>query len=250
MKSSPVVVSDEVRAAVAQARAVVALESTIFTHGLPRPRNLQVALEAERALRDSEVVPATIGVVDGSPVVGLSTAQIEWLARTDEAVKVSVRDLPVTMAKGRSGGTTVAATALLAHRAGIAVFATGGLGGVHPGAGTSVDESADLPALAATPILVVSAGVKSILDVPATLERLETLNVAVLGYRTDAFPGFYVRDAGVPVPARVETPEEAAAVVRARDALDLRSAVLLANPIAAESQLDVDEHRAVLDAAL
>ncbi|HWN27195.1 MAG TPA: pseudouridine-5'-phosphate glycosidase, partial [Actinomycetospora sp.] len=164
--------------------------------------------------------------------------------------KLSVRDLPVALAHGTSGGTTVAATALLAHRAGVGVFATGGLGGVHRGASTTFDESADLVALSGVPILVVSAGVKSILDVPATLERLETLNVTVLGYRTDTFPGFYVRDAGVPVPARVDDPEEAAAVVRARDALGLRGAVLLANPVATEAQLDVTEHRAVLAAAL
>jgi pseudouridine-5'-phosphate glycosidase len=250
MSSSPVVVSEEVRAAVAEGRPVVALESTIFTHGLPRPRNLQVALEAERALRAVGVVPATIGVVDGSPVVGLSTAQIERLARADDTVKVSIRDLPVAVAKGRCGGTTVAATALLAHRAGVAVFATGGLGGVHRGAAATFDESADLVALAATPILVVSAGVKSILDVPATLERLETLNIGVLGYRTDAFPGFYVRDSGHPVPERVESPAEAAAVLRARDALGLPAAVLLANPVAEHAQLDPAEHDAVLAAAL
>ncbi|GAA4779389.1 pseudouridine-5'-phosphate glycosidase [Actinomycetospora chlora] len=234
----------------ADGRPVVALESTIITHGLPRPRNLAAAAEAEALLRDAGVVPATVGVVGGRAVVGLTGAELERLAAGERVEKVSVRDLPVVVARGVDGGTTVAATALLAHRAGIGVFATGGLGGVHRGAATTFDESADLVALAGVPILVVSAGVKSILDVPATLERLETLNVTVLGYRTDAFPGFYVRDAGVPVPARVEDAAGAAAVVRARDALGLRSAVLLANPIAAEAQLDVGEHRAVLDAAL
>lgn len=247
---SPVSVSEEVRAAVAGSRPVVALESTIFTHGLPRPRNLEVALAAERQLRAAGVVPATIGVLDGRPVVGLSTAEIERLSTTDDVVKVSIRDLPVAVAKGHCGGTTVAATALLAHRAGIAVFATGGLGGVHRGAAETFDESADLTALARTPILVVSAGVKSILDIAATLERLETLNIGVLGYRTDAFPGFYVRDSGHPVPARVDSPTEAAAVLRARDALGLDAAVLLANPVAEHAQLDVEEHRAVLAAAL
>jgi pseudouridylate synthase len=246
----PVIVSDEVRAAVADRRPVVALESTILTHGLPRPRNLEVARDAEALLRDAGVVPATIGVVDGRPTVGLSPDQLERLAADDGVAKVSIRDLPVVLASGGHGGTTVAATALLAARAGIAVFATGGLGGVHRGASTTFDESADLVALSGIPILVVSAGVKSILDVGATLERLETLNVTVLGYRTDAFPGFYVRDSGFPVPARVETPAEAAAVARARDDLGLRSAVLLANPIAAHVQLDVDEHRRVLDEAL
>jgi pseudouridine-5'-phosphate glycosidase len=245
-----VTVAEEVRAAVAERRPVVALESTIVTHGLPRPRNLAVAADAEAQLREAGVVPATVGVVDGRVVVGLGADELARLATDPGVEKLSVRDLPVALARGTSGGTTVAATAMLAHRAGIGVFATGGLGGVHRGASTTFDESADLVALSGVPILVVSAGVKSILDVPATLERLETLNVTVLGYRTDAFPGFYVRDAGVPVPARVDDPEAAAAVVRARDALGLRAAVLLANPVAAEAQLDVDEHRAVLDAAL
>ncbi|WP_285655816.1 pseudouridine-5'-phosphate glycosidase [Actinomycetospora sp. NBRC 106375] len=248
--SPAVSVSAEVRDAVAAGRPVVALETTIVTHGLPRPENLAVATEAESLLRAAGVVPATVGVVAGRPVVGLSGAELDRLATDDAVTKVSVRDLPVALARGEHGGTTVAATALLARRAGIGVFATGGLGGVHRGAAATFDESADLVALAGLPILVVSAGVKSILDVPATLERLETLNVTVLGYGTDTFPGFYVRDAGVPVPARVDSPEEAAAVVAARDALGLRSAVLLANPVAAADQLDVDEHRAVLDAAL
>jgi pseudouridine-5'-phosphate glycosidase len=248
--SDAVVVADEVREAVAAGRPVVALESTIITHGLPRPRNLAVATEAEQQLRDAGVVPATVGVVGGRPVVGLARADLAHLAGTPDVAKISVRDLPVALARGTDGGTTVAATALLARQAGIGVFATGGLGGVHRGASTTFDESADLVALAGVPILVVSAGVKSILDVPGTLERLETLSVTVLGYRTDAFPGFYVRDSGVPVPARVESPEEAAAVVRARDALGLRSAVVLANPVAEEAQLDPGEHRAVLDSAL
>jgi pseudouridine-5'-phosphate glycosidase len=245
-----VVVSEEVSAAVADGRPVVALESTILTHGLPRPRNLEVALDAEASLRSAGVVPATVGMVDGCPTVGLSTAQLERLSIGDDVAKVSVRDLPVALARNGHGGTTVAATALLAHRAGIAVFATGGLGGVHRGASTTFDESADLVALSGIPILVVSAGVKSILDVGATLERLETLNVTVLGYRTDTFPGFYVRDSGFPVPARVESATEAAAVAAARDALGLPAAVLLANPVAADAQLDVEEHRRVLDEAL
>lgn len=248
--TDPVVVSAEVRDAVASGRPVVALESTILTHGLPRPRNREVGVEAEALLRAAGVVPATVGVVDGRPVVGLTVDEIDRLAGSDGTVKVSVRDLPVAAVTGACGGTTVAATARLAHHAGVAVFATGGLGGVHRGASTTFDESADLPALADLPILVVSAGVKSILDVRATLERLETLSVPVLGYRTDAFPGFYVRDSGHPVPARVETPEQAAAVVWARDGLGLRSAVLLVNPVAEDAQLDPELHRAVLDASL
>lgn len=243
-------VSDEVRAAVAAGRPVVALETTIITHGLPRPRNVTAARDAEALLREAGVVPATVGVVDGRPTVGLDVAEIERLGAADEVHKIGTRDLPVAMAQGWSGGTTVSATALLAHRAGVGVFATGGLGGVHRGAAGTFDESADLVALAGLPILVVSAGVKSILDVGATLERLETLQVTVLGYRTTTFPGFYVRDSGFGIADRVETPAEVAAVLRARDALGLRSAVLLANPVAVADELDAELHRAVLDGAL
>jgi pseudouridine-5'-phosphate glycosidase len=245
-----VAVSDDVREAVAAGRPVVALETTIITHGLPRPRNVTTALAAEQVLRGAGVVPATIGVVDGRPTVGLAEVEIERLGAADAVHKIGTRDLPVAMAQGWSGGTTVAATALLAHGVGVGVFATGGLGGVHRGAAATFDESADLLALAGLPILVVSAGVKSILDVGATLERLETLGVTVLGYRTGAFPGFYVRDSGFPVADRVETPDEVAAVVHARDALGLRSAVLLANPVEAAEELDDELHRAVLDGAL
>jgi pseudouridine-5'-phosphate glycosidase len=251
MPAAPAVaVSDDVREAMAAGRPVVALETTIITHGLPRPRNVTTALAAERVLRGTGVVPATIGVVDGRPTVGLAEVEIERLGAADAVHKIGTRDLPVAMAQGWSGGTTVAATALLAHGAGVGVFATGGLGGVHRGAAATFDESADLLALAGLPILVVSAGVKSILDVGATLERLETLGVTVLGFRTGAFPGFYVRDSGFPVADRVETPDEVAAVVRARDALGLRSAVLLANPVDAAEELDDELHRAVLDGAL
>jgi pseudouridine-5'-phosphate glycosidase len=235
---------------VAVGRPVVALETTIITHGLPRPRNVTTALAAEQVLRGTGVVPATIGVIAGRPTVGLAEVEIERLGAADAVHKIGTRDLPVAMAQGWSGGTTVAATALLAHGAGVGVFATGGLGGVHREAAATFDESADLLALAGLPILVVSAGVKSILDVGATLERLETLGVTVLGYRTGAFPGFYVRDSGFPVADRVETPDEVAAVVRARDALGLRSAVLLANPVDAAEELDDELHRAVLDGAL
>lgn len=241
-----IVVADEVRAAVAARRPVVALESTIFTHGLTRPRNLEVAFEAEQRLRDAGVVPATIGVVAGVPTVGLSHPQIERLGRAASGVvKVSARDLPVAAAKGLHAGTTVAATAFLAHRAGIAVFASGGLGGVHRGASSTFDESADLVALSRIPITVVTAGVKSILDIPATLERLETLGVTVVGYRTTRFPGFYVRDSGCTVDD-VGSPEEAAAVARARDDLGLRAAVLVANPVDAEAQVDPALHGRVL----
>jgi pseudouridylate synthase len=240
------VVSTEVRDAVATGRPVVALESTIFTHGLPRPRNLEVAREAEARLRDNGVVPATIGVVDGVPTIGLSDDQIELLSNEDDAVKVSVRDLPVAAVKGLSGGTTVAATALLAHKAGIEVFSTGGLGGVHEGAGTSFDESADLFTLADVPILVVSAGAKSILDISATLERLESLSIPVVGYRTNRYPGFYVADSGHEIDFSVADPREAAAMARALRDLDLRAALLIANPVPEDEQLPPELHDRVV----
>ncbi|MEV4730186.1 pseudouridine-5'-phosphate glycosidase [Saccharopolyspora sp. NPDC049426] len=240
------VVSTEVRDAVAAGRPVVALESTIFTHGLPRPRNLEVARAAETRLRDAGVVPATIGVVDGVPTIGLTDDQIELLSNEDGAVKISVRDLPVAAVKKLSGGTTVAATAILAHKAGIEVFSTGGLGGVHQGAGTSFDESADLFTLADVPILVVSAGAKSILDISATLERLESLSIPVVGYRTNRYPGFYVADSGHEIDFSVSDPREAAAMARARRELDLRAALLIANPVPEDEQLPPELHDRVV----
>jgi pseudouridine-5'-phosphate glycosidase len=245
--TSHLVISDIVADAVANAEPVLALESTIFTHGLPRPSNVEVALEAEQQIRDLGVVPATIGVVDGVATVGLSEGQIKRLAYDDEVIKVSVRDLPVAVATRASGGTTVAGTAFLAHRAGIRVFSTGGLGGVHRSStGQSFDESADLTVLARTPILMVSAGVKSILDIAASLERMETLSLPVVGYRTRAFPGFYVSDSGYTVEHAVQGPEEAAALAKARDELGLSSAVLVANPIDPALQLDPALHDQVL----
>lgn len=239
-------VSEEVRDAVAAGRPVVALESTIFTHGLPRPQNIEVALAAEAQLRAAGVTPATIGVSDGVATVGLSEAQIHQLANDNNAMKVSLRDLPIACALGSAGGTTVAATAFLADKAGIAVFATGGLGGVHRDASTTFDESADLPVLARTPILMVSAGVKSILDVGASLERLETLSIAVVGYGTTRFPGFYVADSGYALPHAISTPEDAARLVASRRDLGLPGAIVVANPASVETQLDPDEHDRVL----
>ncbi len=239
-------VSDEVRAAVDAGAPVLALESTILSHGLPRPRNLAVAVESEASVRAAGVVPATIGVVDGVAVVGLSATEIERLCAGDGVVKVSVRDLPIARAKRLDGGTTVAATAWLAHRAGIAVMSTGGLGGVHRGASETFDESADLTTLAETPVTLVSAGVKSILDIGATLERLETLNVPVVGYRTNRYPGFYVADSGFALDYRIESAAEAAELARARDGLGLSAAVLVANPIAEARQLDPELHDRVL----
>ncbi|MGW1174082.1 pseudouridine-5'-phosphate glycosidase [Kitasatospora sp. NPDC002543] len=241
-----VALSGEVARALADGRPVVALESTIFTHGLPRPRNLAVALEAERHLRAAGVVPATIGVHAGVPTVGLGVEQITELAAVDGLDKVSLRDLPVVAALGRHGGTTVAATAFLAHRAGIRVFATGGLGGVHFGASESFDESADTTTLAATPVTVISAGVKSILDIRATLERFETHSIPVLGYRTRKYPGFYVTDSGHTVNHSVESPEQAARVIEARDRLGLPQAVLIANPVDPAKQLPPEELDGIL----
>jgi pseudouridine-5'-phosphate glycosidase len=245
-----VAVSEEIRRAVHAGTPVVALESTIVTHGLPGPRNLEVARAAERQLRELDVTPATIGVVDGVATVGLSDEQIERMCTDDASVKLSTRDLPVAAAKRLSGGTTVAATSFLAHRAGVRVFATGGLGGVHRGAGTTFDESADLVALACTPVLVVSAGVKSILDVAATLERLETLGIPVVGYRTTRYPGFYVADSGFEIEYAVDSPAEAAAMVRARDELGIRAAILVANPVAESRQLPPEIHDRALAEAL
>ena len=243
-------IAEEIRDAVARGIPVLALESTIFTHGLPRPRNLEVAREAEELVRAAGVVPATIGVVAGRATVGLSPDEIEQLATDDGAVKLSLRDLPVAAAKGLSGGTTVAATARLAHLAGVAVFSTGGLGGVHRGAAETFDESADLPTLAALPLVVVSAGVKSILDIALTLERLETLGLTVLGYRTTDYPGFYIADSGHDIEYSAHSPDEIADVAAARDALGLRSAILVANPVDPASELPADVHDDILERAL
>jgi pseudouridylate synthase len=237
----------EVAEALAAGQPVVALESTIITHGLPRPRNLEIARQAEAAVRDGGAQPATIAMVAGEARVGLDDDALAAVAERDDVLKCGVRDLAPLAARGGWGGTTVAATAHLAARAGIRVFATGGLGGVHRGARESWDESADLEVLGRTGIVVVCAGVKSILDVGATLERLETLNVTVLGYRTDRFPGFYLTESGFPVPWRVESAAEVAAVVRARDELGTESsAVVVANPLPAEQQLDPELHDRVL----
>ena len=208
----------EVADALRDGRPVVALESTIVSHGLPRPDNLRVARQIEQAVRDAGAVPATIGMVGGELVVGLDDAELTRLATVDGVTKLSVRDLAVAAATGADGATTVAATSAVAAAAGIGVFATGGLGGVHREAAQTFDESADLVTLARTPIAVVCAGVKSILDVGATLERLETLGVAVVGYRTRRFPGFYLTDGGFDLDWSVDSPEQVAAVLAARDA--------------------------------
>ncbi|MBB2743872.1 UNVERIFIED_ORG: pseudouridine-5'-phosphate glycosidase [Microbispora rosea subsp. rosea] len=240
-------VSDEVAEALAAGRPVVALESTIISHGLPQPRNLQVALELEDIVRQAGAVPATVAVLDGVPRVGLDKDGLERIATEPGLRKLGFRDLAPAAALGLSGATTVSGTSFLAARAGVRVFATGGLGGVHRGWTTVQDESADIDTLSRTRITVVCAGVKSILDVPATLQRLETKQVTVVGYRTDEFPGFYLHTSGEPVDWRIETPQEAAGVMRAQDALGgLDTALIVANPVPAELQLDPDLHDRVL----
>ena len=232
--------------ALAAGEPVVALESTIISHGLPRPANLAAAREFEAILAGQGVTPATIALIDGVPKVGLLPEDLERIAADESAVKVSSRDIGIAMARKATGGTTVAATSAIAARAGIRVFATGGLGGVHRGAAETFDESADLTVLSRTPITVVSAGVKSILDIPATLERLETLAVAVIGYRTSRFPAFWLADSGCDLDWRADSPEEIADIMAARAAFGEQSALLVANPLPAALQLDPG----VLDGAL
>lgn len=237
--------SPDVEAALAAGRPVVALESTIISHGLPRPRNHEAALEFEQLLRDQGVTPATIAVLDGVPQVGLDADGVRRIAEEDLA-KASVRDLPILAARGASGATTVAATAHLAAMAGIRVFATGGLGGVHRGASETFDESADLSTLAVTPITVVSAGVKSVLDIAATLERLETYSVPVIGLGTTVFPSFWLRESAFTLDWSVDSPADVAAVMVAHDALGHRQGIVVANPVPADQAWEREEHDRVL----
>jgi len=248
MPASPtptLAVSTEVADALASGRPVVALESTIISHGLPRPRNLDAAREFEALLRDRGVTPATVAVLDGVAQVGLDAEGVRRIAEEDLA-KASVRDLPILAARGASGATTVAATAHLASLAGVRVFATGGLGGVHRGAAETFDESADLPTLAVTPITVVSAGVKSVLDIAATLERLETLSVPVVGYRTTRFPAFWLRDSGHDLDWSVDSAGDVARIMQARDAYGSQEGIVVANPVPADQEWDPAEHDRVL----
>ena len=241
--------SDEVQDALSEGTPVVALESTIIAHGLPRPENLAAAQRFEGQIRAAGATPATVAVIDGVPTVGLSSQQLERIA-TEDIDKASVRDLPVVIGKGISGATTVASTASLAALAGVRVFATGGLGGVHRGANETFDESADLSVLATTPITVVSAGVKSILDISATLERLETLSVPVVGYRTDVFPAFWLSESDYSLDWRVESGAEVAAIMQARDALGYRHGIVVANPVPHDQQWDPATHDRMLEEAL
>ncbi|HWD04874.1 MAG TPA: pseudouridine-5'-phosphate glycosidase [Amycolatopsis sp.] len=243
-------VREEVARAVRDGKPVVALESTILAHGLPHPRNLEVAHRLERVVRDGGAVPATIAVFDGRPVVGLSGAELERVCEPEAGLaKLSLRDVGAAVGLGRSGATTVAGTSALAAAAGIGVFATGGLGGVHLGAERTWDVSADLGVLAKIPTVVVCSGVKSVLDIAATLEVLETSSVPVLGYRTDEFPAFYLRSSGHRVAWRVDDAKEAAAVIAAHRAY-ADSGVLLANPIPEESEMDRERHDELLAAGL
>ncbi len=242
-------VSAEVAAALAEGRPIVALESTIISHGLPRPRNYEAALEFEQILRDAGVTPATVAVLDGVPQIGLDAEGVRRIAE-DDLVKASVRDLPIIAAAGSSAATTVAATSHLASLAGVRVFATGGLGGVHRGASDSFDESADLSTLAVTPITVVSAGVKSVLDIAATLERLETLSVPVIGYGTTIFPSFWLRASAFTLDWSVDSAAQVAAIMKAQDALGHGQGIVVANPIPLDQQWDPAEHDRVLNEAL
>ena len=247
--STPFIVSDAVADALANHTPVVALESTIISHGLPRPRNHEAALEFEQILLDAGVTPATIAVLDGIPRIGLDAEGVRRIAEEDLA-KASVRDLPILAAAGASGATTVAATAHLAAKAGVRVFATGGLGGVHRGASTTFDESADLSTLAVTNITVVSAGVKSVLDIAATLERLETLSVPVVGYRTTTFPSFWLTESAYTIDWSVDSAAQIARVMRSQDELGHGQGIVVANPIPREQQWDPTEHDRVLAEAL
>ena len=241
--------SAEVSAAIKAGKPIVALESTIISHGLPRPSNLEVALECERIVRDAGAVPATIALLDGKILVGLERSELEAIANRDDISKASIRDLAIIVAQGKSAATTVAATAHIAALAGIHVFATGGLGGVHRGANESFDESADLTALANVDMTMICAGVKSILDVPATLERLETLAISLVGYKTTAFPGFYLTDSGYTLEHRVDSPAEFAAIIKARKEVGtLSKALVVANPVVKE--MDKARHDEILKSGL
>ncbi len=243
--------TDEVRAALADGRPVVALESTIISHGMPYPQNVEMAREVEALIRAEGVVPATIAVLDGVPRIGLTDGDLEMLGKAGESVtKASVRDLAYVMAKGIHGATTVAATMRLASLAGIKVFATGGLGGVHRGAASSMDLSADLTELSRTPVAVISAGVKSILDIGLTLEAMETLSIPVVGYQTDEFPSFYSRSSGFEVPMRADSPEELAAIMATQWDLGVTAGLDIANPIPAADEIPADEISGIIAQAL
>lgn len=241
-------IHSQVKAALEQGGPVVALESTLITHGFSAPENINIALDIEAAVREQGAIPATIAILNGQITVGLTPEQIEYLGTAQTVRKCSRRDLPLALARREDGSTTVAATMIVARRAGIEIFATGGIGGVHRG--QLFDESADLMELGRTPVTVVCAGAKAILDLPATLEVLETQGVAIVGYQTDEFPAFYSRSSGLPLELRVETPEEVAAIIHARQALALKMGILVAVPVPKEEEWPRQEAQAVIDQAL
>lgn len=243
-------IAAEVKDALARGGAVVALESTIIAHGMPHPQNLETAQALEQIVRDHDAVPATIAVIGGAYKVGLSAAELYTLATDPDVMKLSARDLPLAAVKRIHGATTVAATMRLAALAGIRVFATGGIGGVHRGAETSFDISADLTEMAETPVAVVSAGAKSILDIGRTLEMLETLSVPVIAYKSDAFPAFYSRQSGFSAPMRMETPLEIAQFLKARWELSPRGGVSIANPIPPADEIPAAKISAAIEGAL
>jgi len=241
-------ISAEVRAALSESKPVVALESTVIAHGLPRPTNLDTAKKLEKVVRESGVVPATIASIDGELRVGLNSKELEFLATNDNIKKISSRDLPIAVAKKWNGATTVASTSWIAHRAGIQVFATGGIGGVHRGA--LPDTSADLPQLAETPIVVVCSGAKIVLDLPATREWLETHGVTVVGYQCDEMPAFYSRQSGLDVDIRADSPTDVARLFSSQRALELRTALLVTVPVPADFEVPLEETERVLAEAL
>lgn len=240
----------EVQEALANGKAVVALESTIIAHGMPYPENIQTARTLEEIVRAEGAVPATIAILNGKIKIGITADELEVLGTSKQVTKVSRRDLPIVIARGEHGATTVAGTMYLAHMAGIRLFATGGIGGVHRGAEKSFDISADLTELELTNVGVVCAGAKAILDLPLTLEQLETLGVPVLGYQTDDFPAFYSRKSGLKVDQRVDTPEEFARILKTKWDLGLNGGVLITNPIPAKDEIPYEEIGGTIEAAL
>ncbi|WP_262299787.1 pseudouridine-5'-phosphate glycosidase [Microvirga sesbaniae] len=243
-------IAPEVQATLAAGGAVVALESTIITHGMPHPQNVATARDVEAVVRDNGAVPATIAIIDGRIKIGLSDAELEWLGTAGDVMKLSRADLPYAVSSGRHGATTVAATMICARLAGIRVFATGGIGGVHQGVEDTMDISADLDELARTPVAVVCAGAKAILDLPRTLEYLETRGVPVIGYRTDRFPAFWSRTSPLPVPLRVDSPDAMADLIRTKEALGLEGGVLVANPVPDADEIPASEMKSFIDAAI
>ena len=244
-------ISPEVKQALAEGKPVVALESTIISHGMPYPKNVETAMLVEKTIRDNGAVPATIAIIGGRLKAGLSAEEIEYLGKSGRKVaKASRRDMAAIVARGADGATTVTTTMIIAHMAGISVFATGGIGGVHRGAETTMDISADLEELGSTPVMVVCAGAKSILDLGLTLEYLETKGVPVIGYGTDELPAFYTRRSGFGVDYRVDTPEELAAMFKAQQGLGMKGGMLVTNPIPEQYAMDKEVIDAAIDQAI